>query len=60
MNQPAVNILNTWKGEIYQNIRARHLSENYNSLCRNCEGWTTAHWKLSYEQAIRTIGGMNE
>jgi len=60
LNQPNINILNTWKGDIFKDIRAKHLSKNYNNLCRNCEGWTAAHWKLSYEQAIRTIGGMNE
>lgn len=60
LNQPSVSILNTWEGEIFQNIRAKHLNKNYNNLCLACEGWTTAHWKLSYEQAMRTIGGMNE
>ncbi|MFH0906892.1 MAG: radical SAM protein [bacterium] len=60
LDQSDVSILSVWRGEAFRKIRSVHLKGSYNGLCRDCEGWTTAHWTLSYEQVMRMMGGINE
>lgn len=53
LNRPDVSILSIWRGDEFQKAREDHLKSNYCGLCENCEGWQTAHWTISYEQAVR-------
>lgn len=54
LNNPKVTILRTWQTAFNQ-PRKSHLEGKFEGLCKNCEGWQTAHWFLSYERAINLL-----
>jgi len=58
LNRPGVSILETWR-TAFDDVRENHLNGVYEGLCKNCKGWQTAHWVLSYEQAVKLVEGKN-
>lgn len=56
-NLPEVTILDVWRGDLFQEVRNEHIDGKCTGICKDCEGWQTAHWNISYERAIEIAGG---
>ncbi|MFO7807550.1 MAG: radical SAM protein [Candidatus Moraniibacteriota bacterium] len=55
-NDLATTLLKTWQGIEFEHVRQQHLEGKFCGVCKKCEGWTTAHWNISYEKALEMTG----